>query len=129
MSLKQNEVFDAVGGQAFFEELVNRFYDKVEQDEVLANIFPPKIEEGRKLQTFFQIQLFGGPKLYYNEKGPPKLKPFHDSLAHPINQPERDRWVCLMLETLDEMGVAKESPARQAMEKTFNRMATMFLTE
>ena len=37
-------VYEAVGGQRFFDELVDRFYDAVETDALLRPMYPADME-------------------------------------------------------------------------------------
>ena len=56
-------VYEAVGGSAFFEQLVGDFYEGVAGDEVLAPLYPeaPDFSGARRRLTMFLIQYWGGP--------------------------------------------------------------------
>ena len=80
-------LFDRVGGTPFFERLVGAFYDGVEQDEVLAPLYPdfPDFSGARHRLTLFLVQYWGGPTTYNEERGHPRLRmrhfPFHVGAA------------------------------------------------
>lgn len=111
-------LFDEVGGEAFFTELVERFYARVREDEVLWPMYPADDLEGaiHRLATFLG-QFFGGPNTYSAERGHPRLRmrhaPFH------VNPEARDHWLEHMTRALDEMAPAPIH--REAMLDYFDR--------
>ncbi len=93
-------LFDAVGGAAFFERLVEEFYVRVEADSVLLGLYPEPEDLGpaRDRLCLFLIQYFGGPTTYSDQRGHPRLRMRH----HPyvITDDGRDRWLAAMLESV-----------------------------
>jgi hemoglobin len=93
-------LFFRVGGIAFFERLVDRFYEGVATDEVLLPLYPeqPDLTGARHRLTLFLAQYWGGPTTYMDERGHPKLRmrhfPFH------VGPLERDRWLANMAEAV-----------------------------
>ena len=91
----QDEVtlYDAAGGMAFFEELVDRFYDGVQADAILLRVYPEPDDLGpaRHRLALFLAQYWGGPTTYNEERGHPALRMRHASFA--IGSNERDRWL------------------------------------
>lgn len=89
-------LFSRVGGMAFFDELVDVFYEGVATDEVLAPLYPdyPDFEPAKRRLALFLAQYWGGPHTYMDERGHPRLRmrhfPFH------IGPLERDRWLTHM---------------------------------
>src|SRR5690606_36161763 len=59
-------VFTAVGGQVFFDRLVERFYVRVAGDEVLLRLYPEQEDHGpaRERLALFLGQFWGGPQVY-----------------------------------------------------------------
>jgi hemoglobin len=96
MSEQQVTVYEQVGGMAFFEALVNRFYDGVAGDPVLLAIYPEPDDLGpaRRRLTLFLAQYWGGPSDYSDERGHPRLRMRHAPFA--IGGEERDRWLVHM---------------------------------
>lgn len=92
-------MYDRVGGEAFFEGLVDRFYDGVQADPVLRPLYPDDLTESRRHLALFLVQYWGGPRTYDEERGHPRLRmrhaPFQVGLA------ERDAWLHHMLAALD----------------------------
>ena len=116
-------VYEMVGGEATFEELVNIFYARVEADEDLRAIFPDDLEPGKLWQKLFLIQLFGGPTWYAEQRGHPRLRMRH--MPFPIDDAARDAWLGHMLAAIDEVGI--QDPARSAMHEYFERGAAFMV--
>lgn len=88
------------GGQEAFTKLVEAFYDGVEQDTLLRPLYPEADMIGAKHRlTLFLLQYFGGPAIYAEERGHPRLRMRH----HPyrIGIAERDAWLKHMNTALD----------------------------
>lgn len=85
-------VYEFVGGTPFFVALVDRFYDGVVADDVLAALYPPDDLDGaRHRLAGFLVQYWGGPADYSAARGHPRLRMRHFPFA--IGPLERDRWL------------------------------------
>src|SRR5438445_13097827 len=73
----QTTVFEAVGGQAFFDALVERFYARVEVDPTLRPLYPTDLAPATRALALFLGQYWGGPAIYSAEKGHPRLRSWH----------------------------------------------------
>ena len=102
-------IYDQVGGEAFFVDLVERFYRRVEGDERIRPLYPEDLEPGKRHLHLFLIQYFGGPTTYSEERGHPRLRARH--LPFSIGQLERDAWVEHMAASLHEANLASEVEA------------------
>ena len=100
--MRQVTLYDRVGGMAFFERLVGRFYDGVEGDPVLLALYPEPsdLSGARRRLTLFLVQYWGGPTTYLEERGHPRLRSRH--FAFSIGVAERDRWLLHMRVAIDE---------------------------
>ena len=67
-------IFEAVGGAATFERLVDQFYDGVETDPLLRPLYPEDLSAPRRHLALFLMQYFGGPDTYSQERGHPRLR-------------------------------------------------------
>ena len=96
MSERQTTVYDQVGGMAFFERLVDRFYEGVAGDPVLLPLYPEPhdLAPARRRLTLFLAQYWGGPSTYSDERGHPRLRMRHAPFS--IGGEERDRWLVHM---------------------------------
>ncbi|NQV98033.1 MAG: globin [Acidimicrobiaceae bacterium] len=98
-----SSLFDRVGGITFFERLVDCFYEGVVGDPVLLVLYtePTDLTKARQHLTWFLAQYWGGPMIFNENRGDPKLRmrhmPFH------IGPLERDRWLVHMLTAVNEL--------------------------
>ncbi len=121
----QISIYDFVGGEPTFRELVRRFYDKIEADPELRAVFPEDLAPGREWQALFLIQYFGGPGDYMTQRGHPRLRMRH--APFPINPTARDKWLQYMLESVDEVGI--QEPARGVMREYFERASEVMVNQ
>jgi hemoglobin len=114
-------VFDAVGGKAFFEGLVDRFYDGVAADPVLLAVYPQPqdLTAARRHLAMFLAQYWGGPDDYNRERGHPALRRRH--FEFPIGPAVRDRWMFHMRQAVAQMDPPPEVAA--AMLEYFDMAA------
>ena len=107
-------VYDAVGGQPFFIELVDGFYAGVSADVLLRPLYPEDLTDSRRHLAGFLMQYWGGPPTYSEERGHPRLRMRHAPFA--IGAAERDAWLRHMLGSLDAVaatrGTSGEAVAR-----------------
>ena len=94
-------LFDAVGGQPFFDELVARFYRGVDADPVLRPMYPDDLTESTRHLALFLGQYWGGPTTYNDERGHPRLRMRHVPFV--IGEAERDAWLRHMCAALDSL--------------------------
>jgi hemoglobin len=94
-------LFDVVGGEKFFVDLVDRFYDGVENDHVLFPLYPEGNDTvgARHRLALFLMQYFGGPDTYMQERGHPRLRMRH--FPYVIGEKERDHWLLHMVSAID----------------------------
>ncbi len=98
--MTQATVFEVVGGQPFFDALVERFYLHVETDRVLRPLYPDDLAPGKRALALFLGQYWGGPTTYSDERGHPRLRLRHAPFA--IAARERAAWLAAMLAALGE---------------------------
>jgi hemoglobin len=119
MSFDVAQMFHAVGGEKFFVDLVDRFYDGVENDHVLIPLYPEGSDTvgARRRLALFLMQYFGGPDTYMQERGHPRLRMRHFPYA--IGEKERDHWLLHMISavesTVAELDHELQEPVRQEL--------------
>ncbi len=120
-------VYDVVGGEAFFVELVDTFYDHVESDEVLRVMYPEDLSESRRNTAGFLAQYWGGPPHYSEERGHPRLRMRHADLR--IGQRERDHWLAHMLAAVTITARRAGAPPEvdEAMASYFEHASTAMI--
>jgi hemoglobin len=114
-------VFDAAGGQPFFDDLCRRFYDRVRADPVLRPLYPADddaFEASERWLALFLGQYWGGPATYAEERGHPRLRMRHGHFV--VGRRERDAWYDAMAASVAESGA---DPAVQARLLDYFAMA------
>jgi len=113
----QTTLYQAVGGMAFFERLVDSFYDGVEADPELLAIYPTPgdLAPARRRLTLFLAQYWGGPQTYSLERGHPRLRMRHAPFV--VDSAGRDRWLRHMRAAVDELDPPE--PVRAALLEYF----------
>ena len=121
--MEEHEVYPAIGNEGF-ERLVRAFYSQVPADDVLGPMYPADDLEGaeQRLRDFL-IYRFGGPPVYIEQRGHPRLRIRH--APFPIGTDARNRWVELMDRALDQAALTEE--VRQLLRAFFASTATFLL--
>ena len=115
-------VFEAVGGEAFFTDLVERFYASVAMDPLLRPLYPDDLTDSTRHMVLFLQQYWGGPGTYSEERGHPRLRGRH--MPFVIGEPERDAWLRHMSAALDSLVVERQiHPAIEARMLDYFGMA------
>ena len=97
-------VYEAVGGQSFFDDLVNRFYDAVEGDPLLRPMYPKDMRTSRWRLASFLGQYWGGTARYSEARGHPRLRMRH--MPFTIGWAEREAWMAHMTASLNRATLA-----------------------
>ncbi len=121
--MEEHEVYTVIGHEGF-ERLVAAFYRQVPEDDLLGPLYPADDFPGaeQRLRDFL-IYRFGGPPVYIEQRGHPRLRMRH--AAFPIGQRVRDRWVQLMDRALEQAMLPDE--VRQLLNAFFASTATFLM--
>ena len=95
-----------LGGDAGVRRLVDRFYDLMDLEPVLTPLralHPQDLSGSRDKLHWFLSGWLGGPDLYQQRFGHPRLRARH--LPYPIGSAERDQWMACMIRAMEEEGV------------------------
>ncbi len=98
--------FALLGGEPAVRELVDRFYDLMDLEPAYAGIrrlHPGTLEGSRDKLHWFLCGWLGGPDLYQQRFGHPRLRARH--LPYEIDIAERDQWLACMKQAMDGRGV------------------------
>ena len=118
------ELYDAVGGEPVFRQLVDRFYDGVALDPVLRPLYPEEDLSGARERLFlFLSQYWGGPTTYSDQRGHPRLRMRHAEWV--IGERERDAWLRHMGAAVATLDV--DAQARAAIWEHLERAAHSLL--
>ena len=86
--------------------LVDRFYDLVQENEVIAPLFKDDFETIKKKQFMFLSQFLGGPQLYSIAFGHPRMRMRH--LPHKITDQSKEEWLKCMKEAINQLDIDDE---------------------
>ncbi|HXZ62900.1 MAG TPA: globin [Acidimicrobiales bacterium] len=115
-------LYDRVGGEQFFVDLVDRFYAGVAGDPLLRPLYPHDLSESSEHLALFLIQYWGGPGTYSEKRGHPRLRMRHAPFV--IGPAERDAWLRHMLGSLDDLrGVGRISEEDAGTMREYLEMA------
>jgi hemoglobin len=98
--------YERLGGDAGVRALVDRFYDLMDLESVYAGIralHPAQLDGSRDKLYWFLSGWLGGPSLYIERFGHPRLRARH--LPYAIGIAERDQWMACMMQAMEEQGV------------------------
>lgn len=110
--------YHLIGGEDNVRALVNRFYDLMDTSPDyygIRKLHPASLEHAREKLFMFLSGWLGGPPLYVQAHGHPRLRARH--LPFAIGIAERDQWLACMNEAMRE--VAIESGLQRQLMASF----------
>lgn len=113
--------YDEIGGEPTVRALVDRFYDLMDELDVqeLRDMHARSLKSSRRKLFEFLSGWLGGPQLYIEKHGHPRLRMRH--MPFSIGTEARDQWLRCMDQALDE--VLEESAVREQIRESFVQMA------
>ena len=111
-------LFDEMGGAEKIKELVDQFYDLMELDTQfveLRRLHPNQLDSSREKLMMFLSGWTGGPNLYIEKYGHPKLRARH--LPFAINLEMRDQWLRCMGQAMIDVNLPE--PLWERLIKAF----------
>ena len=111
MQNNENKIsqYHAIGGEEKLKFLVDRFYDIMDSSsevEKIRALHPKSLKMSREKLFMFLSGVFGGPNLYWDKYGHPRLRKKH--LPFPIGTEERDQWLWCMKQAVEESKLSAE---------------------
>jgi len=107
-------LFEWAGDMSTFETLFQNFYQKVLRDDLLADVFRNMSEDHIQHVAHFVAEVFGGEKLYSTQDGGSHAKMIGKHIGKMLTEEKRQRWVGLLIETADEIGLKSDPEFRSA---------------
>jgi hemoglobin len=118
-------LYQLLGGEPAVRRIVETFYDAMERDEPALARLHRVDEQGRvapehreRFALFF-IGWLGGPQIYLERHGHPRLRGRHAKVT--VDVPMRDAWLRAMSTALDAEGVA--GPLREYLDQQLAEVA------
>ena len=115
-------LYDLIGGEDGIRSLVTRFYDLMDTAPEAVHVRAVHVgdlKEAREKLFMFLAGWSGGPPLYTDKFGHPRLRQRHAPFS--IGNIERDEWLWCMHHALDESDIPAESVA--FLKKRFGEIA------
>ncbi len=116
-------LYDRIGAEKI-EELVNAFYPKVYANPDLIPIFTGDVGQIMSKQRLFLTQFLGGPPLYSNRYGHPRMRARH--LPHEITPKRAEAWLRCMKEAFEEVGLA-DTPEGEVFYDRLTQVASIMV--
>lgn len=98
--------YEKIGGEATVGKLADRFYELMDSVSYFAELramHPESLAGSREKLFMFLSGWFGGPDLFVEKFGHPKLRARHMPFA--IGTKERDQWVACMVLAMEDVGL------------------------
>ena len=108
-------LYEHAGGEDALHRLEQLFYDKALADPVLREVFTERVPTHVDHLSWFTAESFGGPDRFTREVGFAHLIDVHRHRK--ITDEQRDRFVALYLEALDEAGLPDDESFRAAVRE------------
>ncbi len=93
-------------GEENLRLLVNRFYDLVFSNEQISRLFKTDKEVIKEKQRLFLTQFLGGPPLYSEKFGHPRLRARH--MPHPISEEDAVAWLSCMMQAITSLPIDED---------------------
>lgn len=103
-----HEIYGIMGEANIFR-MISDLYKEIEKSEV-RHLFPADMEEASKKSAAFFVTILGGPPLYFQMYGPPRMRARH--LPFEIDENARQVWLGCFEKVLEGADVKYHFPLR-----------------
>jgi hemoglobin len=100
------EIYPVMGEDNIFR-MMSDFYKELERSEIRP-LFPSNMEEASQKSAAFFVTILGGPPLYLQKYGPPRMRARH--LPFVIDEQARQIWLQCFDKTLEAADVKYQFP-------------------
>jgi len=117
-----NPHYEKIGGEEKIRELVERFYQLMDSQPEAAPIramHAKDLRGSREKLFMFLSGWLGGPQLYAEKYGHPRLRQRHMPFA--IDSAARDQWMRCMIQAMEDVGI--EESLREELKAAFYKTA------
>ena len=115
-------IYESLGGEMGIKRLVHRFYelmDELPEAYAVRQMHPESLQGSGQSLFEYLSGWFGGPSLYIQKNGHPRLRMRHVNYA--VGPVVRDEWMLCMTQTLTEQ--VADPALRAHLIETFSQMA------
>ncbi|HIO92431.1 MAG TPA: hemoglobin-like protein [Leucothrix mucor] len=114
--------YELLGSEKGVRKLVDRFYDLMDEKEevqTLRNLHAKSLRISREKLFLFLSGWLGGPPLYVEKYGHPRLRQRHMPFA--IGSAESDQWLLCINQALDEQVI--DDQFNKLLKDSFRKVA------
>ncbi|MFO7593211.1 MAG: group II truncated hemoglobin [Pseudomonadota bacterium] len=120
--MTDNPHYERIGGEEKVRELVDRFYelmDTLPEAGQIRGMHARDLRVSREKLFMFLSGWLGGPQLYMEKYGHPRLRQRHMPFA--VDSAARDQWMMCMVQAMKDVGI--EESLRKDLEAAFYKTA------
>jgi hemoglobin len=120
--MSENPHYERLGGEAKIRELVDHFYELMnsrDDTQSLRQMHAKDLRVSRDKLFMFLSGWLGGPQLYMEKYGHPRLRQRHMPFA--VDSAARDQWMSCMIQAMEDVGIEEEM--RKELEAAFFKTA------
>lgn len=114
--------YELLGGESKVKELVDRFYDHMDnlsETRPIREMHAQSLKGSREKLFLFLSGWLGGPDLYVQKYGHPRLRRRH--MPFSIGDSEAEQWLLCMEKALDDMSISGD--LRHFLSRSFRQTA------
>jgi hemoglobin len=97
-------LFQKIGAEKL-KKLIHDFYSGIKTDELLSPMYQGDFEGAEERLYLFIIQYLGGPDIYNQQRGHPRLRQRH--IVFPITEEAKQNWLKNMQNALEISEIAE----------------------
>ena len=98
VTLPSSEIYEKMGEEAIYQMLED-FYNALSQSSI-AHLFHKDVVSASKKSAAFFVFILGGPPLYQQQVGPPRMRQRH--LPFAIDEAARQVWLDCFMQILED---------------------------
>ncbi|HEX9802940.1 MAG TPA: group II truncated hemoglobin [Gammaproteobacteria bacterium] len=120
--MTDNPHYERIGGEAMIRKLVERFYelmDTLPEAQPIRRMHARDLRASKEKLFMFLSGWLGGPQLYMEKYGHPRLRQRH--LPFAVDSAARDQWMRCMVQAMADVGI--EESLRKELEAAFRKTA------
>ncbi len=120
----QISYYELIGNETL-KEMIALFYEEVRLDELLLPMYPGDLEAAEKRLYLFLVQYLGGPAIYSQRRGHPRLRKRHETFY--IDEKAKDHWLACMKTAMDKVELT--DGARRYLWSYFEHTANFLINK
>jgi hemoglobin len=119
----QLSLYETIGAE-HIKKLIHDFYQGVQSDELLSPLYRDGLDIAEDRLHLFMIQYLGGPDIYSEQRGHPRLRKRH--VHFPMNEETKNHWLEHMNKALRQSQMDEEH--KKYLEEYFTKTAEFLIS-